>query len=907
MALPRVLKVGVAHCDLRQANYPVAVGHYRGDVIVHAEARLDALLDGVLRRRFDLGIYPGEIGTSEIVRRGAHPPGAIVVGLGPVGDLTPERLRSVFASALRRYALAIDEDRAEAGEIAFSSILIGTDGGALAGVTDSIHAIVHAAVDVNRALSDARLADRIWIDRIEFIELYEDVAIRAARAVQDLPSVLGAEFGSEVKFDCARQLDTRPGGRFLRPSDPYASGWWQRIAIRKKTSNGTAAAVPSDAATALQFTVLSDRARLEQDVAMGQRTLIEQLMTSATSHADYNEELSATLYQVLVPAPIKDRIRRGGDLLLMVDRAGAAYPYELMADGTPEGIVPLAGRPGDPRGILRQFETDQYRQQPEMARAERIFILGDPKTILLPPLPGARQEAEDVAEIAAKHGLEVVPAPREYAEGAIVKLMTKECRILHFAAHGAFDPDPMKSGVVISDRLRITPAEVESLPSVPELVFLNCCYLGKMGEARSAGPDPRLAASLAEGFIRVGVRAVIAAGWAVDDLAGPTFARTFYERFLSGDTFGTAVRQARDATRRAHEKSNTWGAYQCYGNPDYRFRRVADVPASPSKRSFLARSEALQALWTLASTARSMQIDEAPKLTAEFDRLYAELSGSPDDQSKPDWAADGETLSACGEVCGELEAFDRAIEFYRKALATVPASAPFRAAEQLANLLSRLPAPDAPEKAEASGQFVDALAWLDWLDGRLPPTKERWALRGALYKRWAIRDPARRRAHLRKAETAYSAGAKLSAKANYQTLNALALKFVLGLAVVRKSLRPIVDGYLAEARSAFDKVNRDFWDVVGIPDALLHKHLVYGTLPGGVDEIIAGYRQARAAGPSLREWASVRDHVVFLATMTADPKLRCHDPKATGALQRIQASLGETMATGQEARVVEAS
>jgi len=903
MGEPRALKVGVVHCDLRQARYPVAVGHYRGDVIVHAETRLDALLDGVLRRRFDLGIYPGEIGTSEIVRRGTHPPGAIVVGLGPVGELTPERLRSVFAPALRRYALAVEEDRAEAAGIAFSSVLIGTDGGAFAGVTDSIHAIVRAAVDVNRALSDARLADRIWIDRIEFIELYEDVAIRAARAVQDLPSVLSAEFGLEVEFDCARQLDTRPGGRFLRPSDPYANGWWQRIAIRKKASNGTATGAPSDAATALQFTVLSDRARLEQDVALGQRALIEQLMTSATSRADYNEELSATLYQVLVPAPIKDRIRRGGDLLLMVDRAGAAYPYELMADGTPEGIVPLAGRPGDPRGILRQFETDQYRQYPEMARAERIFILGDPKTILLPALPGARQEAEDVAKIAAMHGLEVVPAPREDAEGAIVKLMTKECRILHFAAHGAFDPDPMKSGVVVSDRLRITPAEVESLPSVPELVFLNCCYLGKMGEARSAGPDPRLAASLAEGFIRAGVRAVIAAGWAVDDHAGPTFARTFYERFLSGDTFGTAVQEARDATRRTHEKSNTWGAYQCYGNPDYRFRRVADVPTSPSKRSFLARSEALQALRTLASTARSMQIDEAPKLTAEFDLLYAELCGSPNDRSKPDWAADGETLSACGEVCGELEDFGRAIDFYRKALATVPASAPIKAAEQLANLLSRLPAPNAPEKTEAGGQF-EALAWLDWLDSRLPPTKERWALRGALYKRWAVRDSARRRAHLRKAETAYSAGAKLAGKANYQTLNALALKFVLGSAAVRKSLRPIADGYLAEARRALDKVNRDFWDVVGMPDALLHKHLVYGTLPSGVDEIIAGYRQARAAGPSLREWASVRDHVVFLATMTATPKLRCHDPKATAALQKVQASLGESMPTGQEARVV---
>ena len=67
----------------------------------------------------------------------------------------------------------------------------------------------------------------------------------------------------------------------------------------------------------------------------------------------------------------------------------------------------------------------------------------------------------------------------------LTSLMTGEYQIVHIAAHGQYDPDPMKSGVVIGDRLFITPAEVARLPLVPELVFLNCCYLGKMGEARS--------------------------------------------------------------------------------------------------------------------------------------------------------------------------------------------------------------------------------------------------------------------------------------------------------------------------------------------------------------------------------------------------------------------------------------
>jgi hypothetical protein len=180
----------------------------------------------------------------------------------------------------------------------------------------------------------------------------------------------------------------------------------------------------------------------------------------------------------------------------------------------------------------------------------------------------------------------------------------------------------------------------------------------------------------------------------------------------------------------------------------------------------------------------------------------------------------------------------------------------------------------------------------------LPETKERFALRGALYKRWAVRDPARRRGHLKKAEAAYKDGAKLAGGSSYQRLNALALKFVLGSAVVRKDLKNTVDGYLDEAKQRFDKVDRDFWDVVEMPDVLLHKFLICGTLPSEVEEVVVGYIQARAAGPSLRQWASVKDHVLFLATMAEDSKLRCYNPEASAALRRVYLSLAAPHVSG---------
>src|SRR3954452_6960777 len=83
--LPHTLLISVAHGDLRRAMYPLTVGHYRGDTIVHAEKRLDDQLGGRLTELFNMYLYPGAEGTAEVIHvQGAHPPGAIIIGLGNV-------------------------------------------------------------------------------------------------------------------------------------------------------------------------------------------------------------------------------------------------------------------------------------------------------------------------------------------------------------------------------------------------------------------------------------------------------------------------------------------------------------------------------------------------------------------------------------------------------------------------------------------------------------------------------------------------------------------------------------------------------------------------------------------------------------------------------------------------------
>jgi hypothetical protein len=108
-ALP-VIAVSVCHGDLSYARHPVLVGHYQGDTIISAEAVVDRQLNHALTQRLDLGLYPGRLDTHAVFFNTeplGRPAGAVVVGLGQVGELTPGLLEAGVRSALLDYALQL--------------------------------------------------------------------------------------------------------------------------------------------------------------------------------------------------------------------------------------------------------------------------------------------------------------------------------------------------------------------------------------------------------------------------------------------------------------------------------------------------------------------------------------------------------------------------------------------------------------------------------------------------------------------------------------------------------------------------------------------------------------------------------------------------------------------------------
>lgn len=194
-----------------------------------------------------------------------------------------------------------------------------------------------------------------------------------------------------------------------------------------------------------------------------------------------------------------------------------------------------------------------------------ILKLTDPR---FRPLPGARQEAENVAALLEGYDYSIIKLIDADALTIIKAFYAREYQIIHIAGHGVYRAkQPSQTGVVLGNGIYLTASEISNLRIVPGLVFLNCCHLGVINDEakdgrEDAGAWNKLAASISQEVIKAGVSVVVAAGWEVNDGAAILFARTFYTQMLKEKRpYGEAVRLARTAIFENGQftRNNTWG------------------------------------------------------------------------------------------------------------------------------------------------------------------------------------------------------------------------------------------------------------------------------------------------------------------------------------------------------------
>jgi hypothetical protein len=399
----------------------------------------------------------------------------------------------------------------------------------------------------------------------------------------------------------------------------------------------------------------------------------------------------------------------------------------------------------------------------------------------------------------------------------------------------------------------------------------------------------------------VGAHAVIAAGWSVNDGGALTFATEFYRQMLDvGAGYGDAVLRARAAVYARDPINTTWGAYQCYGEPDWRLPGPtptgSDGVGPASALRYASPAEAVAELQSLANQAwvgGERRVDRSQEIARRIEAIESSVAG--------EWLGDrpvrqvAEALAFAHQALGHNE---KAIALFESCLAARPDGRDpgpgLRLLEQLASL--RVKVASAAAIAEAAGcdrpaeetrrQAVatidQASESLEQINGAAGDTNERWALIGSFAKRRAQFTSGEERLNsLRRMADAYEKardiGQNLGAADLYYpsflALNAVVLRRLScgeSADELEQRLAGIAEGDLRAAESALGETP-DYWVEATRAGMLLLDRIVAGAFSDtGAEAVANAYNDAWKRSGDRHALAASTEHCDWIAQMLGD-------------------------------------
>jgi tetratricopeptide (TPR) repeat protein len=954
------LRITVVNGDLTFIHHPLLLGHYRSSRLTGTERVMDERV-GEMGRSLKAGLYPDGPGSHEIFVNTSsnpdnplqmpRPQAVIVVGLGPEGNLQTADLVTTVRQGVIAWAHRLAEKADDLPPFFELATTLIASGGSGITARQSAQLIAQGVREANERLDDkgpleidgdpaAGTGDsgakaggkrsRKWpqVGHLHIIELYLERASEALSALQ--MQAIAAPGRYVVTETVASGI-----GALRRPVDAGYRGADYDFVTAVAENDGCGNSV-------IEYTLDTKRARSEVRAQKTQRRLLLNLVTGASSALNADPQIGRTLFQLLVPVEMEAYLSGTTDLQIALDGGTAGIPWELLDTDT-QGR--RESRPWAIRvKLLRKLLLRDFRARVVDADAESsVLVIGEPKCDpdKYPRLFGARAEARAVADrLMAADGVggdrvRVLISPEDPdkfgpdAREVSNALMERDWRIVHISGHG--DPpemigkepenenDPPQKlgnprGVVLSDGSYLGPREIENVRRVPELVFVNCCHLAWRPSDELLKKDHvRFAAGVAEALIGIGVRCVIAAGWAVDDGAARIFATTFYGALLRGCRFIDAVAEAREAAWALG--GNTWAAYQCYGDPDWIFGRDgsdAQRPTPPADEfsGVTSPTALIIALETVAVQSEFQKAD--PQKQRDKIRYLA-------DHFAPRWGHIGKVAESFGKACAEAKDQAGAIAWYARAIEANDATAGMKAAEQLGNLRARL-AWQAVEQAEraltvakaarkpaARRAFDTVLAQqrptiesaikdLEQL-ASVRPSMERASLCGSAYKRLAMLEGAARRPREEARATAkmlehYTRAEALGRKNRldffYPAMNRMAAE------LAQYAGTPRWKGF---KRAQFDDIRKvletkarddpEFWSVGGVTELRVYEALEKRDLAGQLEDVMAEFTELyeRVSAPS--KWQSIYDTARFVLPKYARRASASEKAAAHGLLKTL--------------------
>jgi len=915
--MPAPLQITVSNANLKFVRHPMMVGHYRSLALTGTELAMDVLIGGTMTTALRVGLYPDQPGSQQIFinthanhdnpMQPPRPGAVIVVGLGEEGKLRAPMLAQTVRQGVMTWAQRImGGDAPSIPSFELASALIGSSGtGNPAG---------QAARLVAQGVREAniRLIEVGWptVSHLHLVELYLDRATEAWRSLQILATASPGEYVITPFLQAGL-------GALQRPLDPsYRGSEYDLIsAITQQDGLGE---------SLIAYTVDTRRARTEVRAQATQIKLLRELTTSAADDETSDKQIGRSLFRLLVPLEMQPFLGGSDAMLLELDSGTAGIPWELLDASTSDDVA-LSIKPWAIRTkLLRKLRTVDFRAVVQDANADaHVLVIGEPRCDdpSLPRLPAARAEALDVAALFSRQvgkqsgtvkQLICGNGPRDVGPDArtiVNSLLERDWRIIHIAGHGeppeVIDPNsanvgvlhaaPDPRGVVLSSGTYLGPREVATMPVVPELVFVNCCFTAvgdssqPLGNSQRVRPDhARFAAGIAEELIRIGVRCVIAAGWAVDDNAALTFAHTFYDALLSGSRFIDAVATARTAAWQLG--GNTWAAYQCYGDPDWRF--VAPSPdAQQAQRSSEDKYAGVASWRVLLLALEAISVESRyPGYDKARGRQHV---GYLESRFQNVWGSIGSVAEAFAMAWVQLDERERAIGWYSRAISSNDGTASIRSVMELGNQRVRVSLDQAERArnaaltsggdvattaatvaaaiATARDDIRSALSMLEQV-ADLQPTIERDGKCGSAWKRLSILeaiagDEAAETNAIAQMKHRYDKAEALARSTKHPELYYPALNRMAAELIVAAG-DPAWPGFdaaaVAEVRDSLVAKTRDdpdFWSVVGVTELRLYEALAQHALAPVLESLMAEYAALYERVSASSMWSSVYDQV----------------------------------------------
>ncbi|WP_111671088.1 CHAT domain-containing protein [Algoriphagus litoralis] len=844
------IQVKVCHGDLVHAEYPVLAGHFNFDAILTTEKVIDKKLDGELTRLLNLGLYPGPIGTHQIVLSkdvtnvDREFKGAVIVGMGVPGELTPFQLMTTVSRGICRYLTirnvreeipdrnlnesleelenepTADKNASEREVLGISVIALANSYGGFSNES-SIRSIILGIQDANRKIRETYKGKVQVIEEIEIIELFHDRALGILRTVKNLEQDESREFNISVPtLTLVKKV-----GRLSRIPFDNTSDWWSRIKVTEEKEKEGAQAFGKR----ILMAIATNGAKENELPLLANVKNIETLLEQMTHKNQFEPEIAKTMFELLIPYGFKEDLKRQNNITWVVDKRTASFPWEMLQEDL--NGMPLSIH----SGMVRQLATSDFRKNVTHVQERKALVVGDPELKgYMPQLKGAEKEAVMVSEMLKNQGFETQSLIKSTAPSIVLKLFTQNYKIIHLAGHGVFNAGTgAGSGMVIGDGNFLTTSDIAQMSKVPEFVFVNCCYLGQMsGEAEEEYQNRnKLAANIGTQLIEIGVKAVIVAGWAIDDAAAVDFCERFYACLLSGVTFGEATKSARKLVfERYKGRTNTWGAYQCYGDPFYKLDGLSSGSHHSSK--FYLKEEVELELFNMAYLLESKSLkpeDALKKLVVLEDAIkQSDFSGEKITEYKAD-------------VYSKLGDYKTALIHYEKLTKLEKAGFSLRALEQYCNVTCKYWveefAANPKKKKEAQTEVDSAISRITSLLA-LGETSERYSLLGSAYKRKLMLQKDDKQAFIetvKNSSKAYFKAAEISKyKLAYPINNALQLgkiyELVSGLDLpsegkTKLKFDKILDSLDLHIRSN-PKEKKDFWDMVTDFNLLLSRLLI---------------------------------------------------------------------------------